>query len=31
MPDDNIPSWEIPWYRYTAVFRDGISRRQLLE
>jgi len=25
MPDDNIPSQEIPLYRYTAVFRDVIS------
>ena len=31
MPDDNIPSQEIPWYRYTAVFRDVMIRKQLLQ
>jgi len=29
MPDDNIPTKEIPSYRYTAVFRDVINRRQM--
>ena len=31
MADDNIPSQEIPLHRYTAVFRDVISRIQLLQ
>jgi len=29
VPDDNIPTREIPWYRYTTVFHDVINRRQL--
>ena len=32
MPDDNMPSQEIPWYRDIAVFRDFMtSCRQLLQ
>jgi len=31
MSDDNIPSQEIPWYRYTAVFSDIINHKQLLQ
>jgi len=31
MPEDNIPSQEIPWNQYTAVFRGIINRGQLLQ
>jgi len=30
MPDDNIPSQEIPWHRYTPLFHDFVNHKQLL-